>query len=137
MRLRIVLIILALLGVYTPSDAFETVSLKKYPTLSIPIPNPVDLTKLPAGKTFQVTHPHFVLQFFFSEKNVLGIIFKRNKKFPLYLRWCFFRSCEESQFDYTAVIAQSQSPPFDQGLHFSKRLPIKKDPLNNPFLSIA
>ena len=86
MRLRIILTILMLLWTSGPSDAFETVSLKKYPHLSIPISNPVDLTKLPVGKTFQVNHPHFVLQFFFNEQEILGMIFKRDKKFPLYMR---------------------------------------------------
>ena len=122
MGLRIILTILMLLWTSGPSDAFETVSLKKYPHLSIPISNPVDLTKLPVGKTFQVNHPHFVLQFFFSEQEILGIIFKRDKKFPLYMRWCFFRSCEESPFDYTVVIAQPESAPFDRG-YFSVGFP--------------
>jgi len=99
-----------------PSSAFghETVALKQYPQKAIPVPNPVVISSLPHGKTYQVAHRHFILQFFFSGKNVLGFIFKRNSNFPIYLRWCFFKSCEPSPYDYKSVIAENYSPPFDQ-----------------------
>tara|TARA_B100001123_G_scaffold389668_1_gene466620 strand:- start:233 stop:568 length:336 start_codon:yes stop_codon:yes gene_type:complete len=55
------------------------VSLKKYPQLSIQVPNPMVTSKLPARKTFQVNHEDFVLQFFFNERDVFGYILKRKK----------------------------------------------------------
>ena len=44
----------------------------------------------------------------------MGFIFKRNTNYPIYLRWCFFKSCEPSPYDYKSAIAESYSPPFDQ-----------------------
>jgi len=120
-----------------PAYSFETISLKKYKTQATKVDNPVNLTRLPLNKTFQVNSPDFVLQFFFSGPDVLGIIFKRNLDKALFVRWCFFRNCEESPFDYVSVIAQPHGPPlandfFDikhppglsyhfQGLHFYTR----------------
>jgi hypothetical protein len=111
--------ILALLPTL-PAYSFETVSLKKYKTLAIKIDNPVDLTQLPLNKTFQVNSPDFVLQFFFSGPDVLGIIFKRNLDKPLFVKWCFFRNCEESPFDYISVVAQPHSPPLANGFFETK-----------------
>ena len=108
------LLIFAALSLAPPATAIETVALKKYPHLAIPVPNPMVVAKLPYGKTYQVTHPQFVLQFFFNGKNVMGFIFKRNTNYPIYLRWCFFKSCEPSPYDYKSAIAESYSPPFDQ-----------------------
>ena len=88
------------------SWAIERVSLKKYPQLSIKVPNPMVTSKLPARKTFQVNHKNFVLQFFFNERDIFGYILKRNKKIPIHFRWCFFRSCEESPYDFKKVIAE-------------------------------
>jgi len=118
-----------------PAHAYETISLKEYPTLATKVDNPVDLMRLPKGKTFQVNTDHYVLQFFFSGQNLLGVIFKRDLSQPIHLRWCFFRSCEESPLDYKVVIANPNRPPFKenffevkfppglqyqfQGLHFS------------------
>lgn len=99
----------------TPAYSFENISLKKYNTQAIKINNPVDLTRLPLNKTFQVNSPDFVLQFFFSGPDVLGIIFKRNLDKALFVRWCFFRNCEESPFDYVSVIAQPHGPPLANG----------------------
>lgn len=97
-----------------PAFGLETVALKQYQQLAIPVPNPMNISSLPHGKTYQVTHPHFILQFFFNGKDVMGFIFKRNKNFPIYLRWCFFKSCEPSSYDYKSAIAENYSPPFDQ-----------------------
>ncbi len=104
----------------TPAYSFENISLKKYHTQATKINNPVDLTRLPLNKTFQVNSPDFVLQFFFSGPDVLGIIFKRNLDKALFVRWCFFRNCEESPFDYVSVIAQPHDPPLANGFFDTK-----------------
>lgn len=115
--------ILCLLWV-SPSLAYaaEQVSLRKYPELSLQVPNPMEISKLPARKTFQVNHEEFVLQFFFNERDVFGYILKRNKSRPIHFRWCFFRSCEENTYDYKKVIAQAFNPPYDSGF-FSIEFP--------------
>jgi len=99
----------------TPAYSFENISLKKYNIQATKVDNPVDLTRLPLNKTFQVNSPDFILQFFFSGPNVLGIIFKRNLDKALFVRWCFFRNCEESPFDYVSVIGQPHRPPLVNG----------------------
>ena len=93
--------------------AMEKVSFKTYPQTGITVPNPMKIAKLPRGKTYQVNHKAFSLQFFFNEKDIFGIILKRNKRRPIHFRWCLFRSCEESQYDYKKVIAEAFNPPFD------------------------
>lgn len=114
--------LLILFLLITPSSGVEKISLNSYPILSLPVPNPMDLTVLPSKKTFQVTNSHFILQFFFAGGEIYGIIFKRDKDYSIHMRWCFFRSCEESSYDYTSVIAPAHKPPFDQGF-FSAKLP--------------
>ena len=104
------------------SWAINKVSLKNYPQLSITVPNPMETSKLPARKTFQVNHEDFVLQFFFNERDIFGYILKREKQYPIHFRWCFFRSCEESPYDFKKVIAEPFSPPFASGF-FSIRFP--------------
>ena len=89
------------------------ISLQKYFQLSTPISNPIDLTKLPHGKTFQVATPYFILQFFFDGKNLSGVVYKRDKRQIIRVRWCLFRNCEHSPYDYNVTIAESYSPPFD------------------------
>jgi hypothetical protein len=106
----------------TPAYSFEKVSLKKYNIQAIKVHNPVDLTRLPLNKTFQINSPDVVLQFFFSGPDVIGIILKRNLDKTLFVKWCFFRNCEESQFDFVSVIAQSNSPPLANGF-FETRFP--------------
>lgn len=117
------------------AHAYKNISLKEYSTLATKIENPVNLMRLDKEKTFQINTDHYILQFFFSGQNILGIIFKRNSSKPIHLRWCFFRSCEESPFDYKVVIANPHQAPFKdnffevkyppglhyqfQGLHFS------------------
>ncbi len=107
-----------------PSLAFslEPVSIKKFPQKAIPVSNPVDLTALPLRETFQINHKRFVLQFFFSGPNILGIILKRDLRVPIHLRWCFFRDCSESPFDYNVMIADSYAPPLEDGI-FEIRFP--------------
>ena len=104
------------------SWAINKVSLKNYPQLSITVPNPMETSKLPPRKTFQVNHEDFVLQFFFNERDIFGYILKREKQYPIHFRWCFFRSCEESPYDFKKVIAEPFSPPLASGF-FSIRFP--------------
>ena len=113
---------LLLLLVAKPSLAINKISLKKYPQLSIQVPNPMETAKLPPRKTFQINHEDFVLQFFFNERDVFGYILKRNKSRPIHFRWCFFRSCEESPYDFKKVIAEAFNPPFSSGF-FSIKFP--------------
>ncbi|MDH3256110.1 MAG: hypothetical protein OEM27_00695 [Nitrospinota bacterium] len=103
-----------------PAYSFESISLKKYKTQATKVDNPVDLTRLPINKTFQVNSSDFVLQFFFSGPDLLGIVFKRDLDKPLLVKWCFFRNCEESLFDYVAVIAQPHGPPLANGFFETK-----------------
>lgn len=102
------------------SPAAENISLKQYHALSIPVANPVDLTRLPRKKMFQVKDEQFILQFFFNERDIFGFILKRDPKLSLAVRWCFFRSCEESPFDYTVRIAAPYRPPFVKGFFVVK-----------------
>ena len=107
--------IIAVLGIgsqlATPAYSFENISLKKYKTQAIKVGNPVSLIRLPLDKTFQVNSPDFVLQFFFTGPDILGVILKRNLEKALFVKWCFFRNCEESRFNYVSVIAQPHGPP--------------------------
>jgi hypothetical protein len=105
-----------------PASAMKQVSLKKYLALSLQVPNPMETSKLPARKTFQVNHEEFILQFFFNERDLFGYVLKRNKSRPIHFRWCFFRSCEESSYDFKKVIAQAFNPPYDSGF-FSIKFP--------------
>ena len=105
-----------------PSLAINKISLKKYPQLSIQVPNPMETAKLPPRKTFQVNHEDFILQFFFNERDIFGYILKRNKSRPIHFRWCFFRTCEESTYDFKKVIAEAFNPPFSSGF-FSIKFP--------------
>ena len=102
---------------------FETISLKQYKTQAFKIDNPVDLTRLAINKSFQINTSNFVLQFFFSGPDILGIIFKRNLNKSIFVRWCFFRSCEESPFDYVSVIAHPHKPPLANGFFEIKHPP--------------
>ena len=121
--LQFAILILCLIWILpSPAYAVERISLKKYPALSLQVPNPMETSKLPARKTYQVNHKEFVLQFFFNERDVFGYILKRNKSRPIHFRWCFFRSCEESPYDYKKVIAQAFHPPYDSGF-FSIKFP--------------
>ncbi|MDP6335887.1 MAG: hypothetical protein QGI90_03985 [Nitrospinaceae bacterium] len=120
---------LLLVAVFLLIDAFansayciDNISFKKYSILSIPVPSKVDMTKLPKGKTFQVNHPQFILQYFFNNRDIFGMVFKRESKYGIIVHLCFFRSCEESPYDLKKVIASPQQPPFDQAF-FSIKFP--------------
>lgn len=118
--ITIVTILFVGFNLTTTVYSFEAISLKKYQTQAIKVNNPVELIRLPLNKTFQVNSPDFVLQFFFSGPDVLGIIFKRNLDKALFIKWCFFRNCEESPFDYVSVIAQPNGPPLANGFFETK-----------------
>lgn len=106
----------------TPAYSFENISLKKYKTQAIKVDNPVSLSRLPLDKTYQVNSPDFVLQFFFTGPDILGVVLKRNLDKAIFLKWCFFRNCEESPFNYVSVIAQPHNPPLANGF-FETRFP--------------
>ena len=89
---------------------------------SIPVPNPMETAKLQARETFQVNHEEFILQFFFNGRDIFGYILKRNKSRPIHFRWCFFRNCEESPYDFNKVIAEAFNPPYDSDF-FSIKFP--------------
>jgi hypothetical protein len=95
--------------------AMEKISLKTSPHTGILVPNPMETSKLPNRKTYHVSHNEFELLFFFNDKDIFGTILNRNKKRPIHFRWCFFRTCEESQHDYKKVIAEASNPPFANG----------------------
>ena len=121
--LHLTILIFCLLWLPSSSSyALEQISLKEYRALSLQVPNPMETAKLSPRKTFQVNHEDFVLQFFFNERDIFGYILKRNKSRPIHFRWCFFRSCEESPYDFKKVIAQPFNPPFDSGF-FSIKFP--------------
>jgi hypothetical protein len=105
-----------------PAYSFENISLKKYKNQAIKVGNPVDLSRLPLDKTFQVNSPDFVLQFFFTGPDILGVILQRNLDKALFVKWCFFRTCEESPFNYVSVIAQPHGPPLANG-YFETEFP--------------
>ena len=113
--LLLFLLLLPPLIIVIPASAYnvKNASLKKYAVLSLPVPNPVDITRLPIGKTFQIKHERFILQFFINQKDIMGVIVKRDMKYPIHLRWCFFRSCEENSLDYISVISQPNQPPVE------------------------
>ena len=106
-------IVIISLSLAKPASAKNTkhISLKKYNFLSVPVPNPLDISRLPLGKNFQIKHEHFILQFYFYFQHIRGIIVKRDMRYPIHLRWCFFRSCEEHPLDFVSVIAQPNQPP--------------------------
>ena len=104
------------------AHSFETISLKPDSTQGIPVPSKIDLTKLPLGKIFRVNHSKFVLEFFFNNKDIFGFIVKRKANLGIIVHLCFFRSCEESPFDFNKVIAMPQDLPSERTF-FSVKFP--------------
>ena len=104
------------------ASCLDTISFKQYSVLNIPVPSRVDITKLPIGKTFQVNHSQFTLQFFFNNRDIFGFIFKRKPNIGIIAHLCFYRSCEETSYDLRAIIAKPQEPPYDKTF-FSVKLP--------------
>ena len=126
-KLKFLLSFLLILLIWKPSASFpqeiENISLNTYSQLAIPVPNPIDMTTISPGKSYQVTDPKFILQFFFDGKGIYGIIIKREKENSIFLHWCLFRSCEESRYDYKLKIASAFTPPYEQFFFSAKLLP--------------
>ena len=93
---------------------YNTISFKQDSIESIPMPNKIDLTTLPIGKTFRVNHPKFTLEFFFNNRDIFGFITKREFNFGIIAHLCFFRSCQESPYDINQVVAMPQEPVSDR-----------------------
>ena len=115
-------IIFILLVAANNAYCFDTISLKQYSVLNIPVPSKVDITKLPIGKTFQVNHSQFTLQFFFNNRDIFGFIFKRKPNIGIIAHLCFYRSCEETPYDLNNVIAIPFDPLYDKTF-FSIKFP--------------
>ena len=101
------------LFIYSHPDkaySFETISLKQGSTQGIPVSSKIDLTTLPLGKIFEVSHSKFTLQFFFNNRDIFGFIVRRKSNIGIIVHLCFFRSCEESPYDLNKVIAMPQDP---------------------------
>ena len=101
----------------------EQVSFKQYKENTIPVASKVDLTTLPKGEIYKVTHPDFVLQYFFNNLDIFGFIFKRNNKLGIKAHLCLYRSCEESKYDLKTIIAKPRKPPYDKTF-FSIKFPV-------------
>jgi len=101
---------------------FDTASFDRYSNKIITVPRKIDLTKLPHGKIFKVVHSKFTLQFFFNNRDIFGLIFKRKPTSGILAHLCFFRSCEESPYDFKQLIAKPQEPPYDDAF-FSIKFP--------------
>jgi hypothetical protein len=127
-KFKLLLSSLLILFIWQPSAPFsqeiETVSLKTYKQLSIPVPNQMDLTKISPGKGYQVADSEFILQFYYDGNDIYGVILKRDKKVSIFMHWCFFRSCDESPYDIKLKIASAWTPPYDQTF-FNAKLPEK------------
>lgn len=121
-KARTITLAFIFLAISSKAYGLDTVSFKQYSDLNIPVPSKVDLTKLPIGKTFQVNHSDFTLQFFFNNKDIFGYIFKRKPNIGIITHLCFYRSCEESPYDLRQVIAKPFEPPYDQTF-FSVKFP--------------
>ncbi len=117
-------LLIVLAGTHTNLNARTLVSLKQPTAKAIAVQNPVNLMELPPDTVLQINHPQFILQFLVSGQKIRGIIFKRNLDFPIHIRWCFFRNCEESVFDYKTVLAQPHEKPFNEDF-FRVMLPVK------------
>ena len=100
----------------------EQVSFKQYKENATPIASKVDLTTLPKGAIYKVTHPDFVLQYFFNNLDIFGYIFKRKRNIGIKAHLCLYRSCEESKYDLKKIIAKPQEPPYDKTF-FSIKFP--------------
>ena len=120
--IRSITIVFILLVAPNNAYCFDTISLKQYSILNIPVPSKVDITKLPMGKTFQVNHSQFTLQFFFNNRDIFGFIFKRKPNIGIIAHLCFYRSCEETSYDLRKVVAKPHEPPYDKTF-FSVKLP--------------
>ena len=62
--------------------AMEKVSFKTYPQTGITVPSPMEIAKLPRGKTYQVNHKAFSLQFFSTKRIFLASSSKETRGGP-------------------------------------------------------
>ena len=114
-------IVVTLLVAPNNAYCFETISLKQYSDLNVLVPSKLDITKLPTGKTFQVNHSQFTLQFSFgNSRDIFGFIFKRKQNTGIIAHLCLYRSCEETAYDLRKVIAKPYEPPYDKTYFFVK-----------------
>lgn len=116
-----ILIVLSLL-LSPRSLSAEKIALRKHPTQSHVVPNPVDLTKLSNNQMFHIIDEAFTVQFFFNGQDLFGSIVTRQKEQALFLRWCFFRTCEESPYDYNVLLGEPYRAPFED-IVFHARFP--------------
>ena len=112
----------AIFSIPNNASCLDIISFKQYSDLNILVHSKIDLTKLPIGKTFQVNHSQFTLQFFFNNRDIFGFIFKRKPGTGIMAHLCFYRSCEETSYDLRDVIAMPFEPPYDKTF-FSIKFP--------------
>jgi hypothetical protein len=120
-------ITIAFLYLLTPEQIYsqDSISFKQLTDNTIPVPRKMDLTKLPRGEIFKVTHRDFTLQFFFNNnRDIFGYIFKRKPNTGIMAHLCLYRTCEVSPYDLRHVIAKPFEPPYDKTF-FSIRFPQK------------
>ena len=120
-------ITIAFLCFLTPEQIYsqDSISFKQLTDKTIPVPSKMDLTKLPRGEIFKVTHRDFTLQFFFNNnRDIFGFIFKRKTNTGIMAHLCLYRTCEVSPYDLRHVIAKPFEPPYDKTF-FSIRFPQK------------
>ena len=120
-------ITIAFLCLLTPEQIYsqDSISFKQLTDNTIPVLSKMDLTKLPRGEIFKVTHRDFTLQFFFNNnRDIFGFIFKRKTNTGIMAHLCLYRTCEVSPYDLRHVIAKPFEPPYDKTF-FSIRFPQK------------
>ena len=105
------------------ANCHEQVSFKHYKENTITVTSKIDLTTLPKGEIYKVTHPDFVLQYFFNNLDIFGYIFKRKRNIGIKAHLCLYRSCEESKYDLKKIIAKPQESPYDKTF-FSIKFPV-------------
>jgi hypothetical protein len=120
-------ITIAFLYLLTPEQIYsqDSISFKQLADNTISVPSKMDLTKLPRGEIFKITHRDFTLQFFFNNnRDIFGFIFKRKPDTGIMAHLCLYRTCEVSPYDLRNVIAKPFEPPYDKTF-FSIRFPQK------------
>jgi hypothetical protein len=120
-------ITIAFLYLLTPEQIYsqDSISFKQLTDNTISVPSKMDLTKLPRGEIFKVTHRDFTLQFFFNNnRDIFGFIFKRKPNTGIMAHLCLYRSCEVSPYDLRNVLAKPFEPPYDKTF-FSIKFPQK------------
>ena len=122
-KIYLTITLLSITIISQSANCHEQVSFKQYKENTIPVASKVDLTTLPKREIYKVTHPDFVLQYFFNNLDIFGFIFKRNNKLGIKAHLCLYRSCEESKYDLKTIIAKPRKPPYDKTF-FSIKFPV-------------